>query len=271
MRAWCLIREQPCYRRDAFTAGLRARGYTVHLGTPTEARPGDLLITWNRYGTAHELATRFEAQGGTVLVAENAYLDPARHAHPHSGRQWYALALHAHNGRGEWFPGGAARWQSISTALGLELRPMIDQPQVETEREHLIAPNRPFGQPGGIMPADWPERLAAELRCTHPGARVRIRPHPGNAAPAVPLQADLANAAALHIWNSSAGIAALLHGVPVRCHAPWWIGKGWEVIGRDAMFQRLAWSQWHTEEIAAGEPFRHLLSGARQGEVAQAV
>lgn len=232
-----------------------------------------MLVIWNRYADRHELASRFEAAGGTVLVAENAYLDADR-----DNRQRYALAVHAHNGRGRWpAPGNAdygARWRALSGELRLQLETMrLDGDHV------LVAPNRSFGMPGGVMPADWAETVARQLR-TITRRPVRVRPHPGNDKPAVPFSADLAGAHAVVIWSSSVGVQALLAGVQVLCLAPWWICKAAshdrladldQHLGGDRLpaLERLAWAQWGVEEISAGEPFRYLLPDSQQAESAQ--
>lgn len=283
MKAYCLIRPQPHYRHDAFVAGLAAVGYDVER-IPPKGAPGrgDVLVIWNRYGDAEQLADRFEAGGGTVLVAENGYIGsgggtPKLTEGP--GNHYYALARHAHNGRGEWTVGGPERWE----ALGVELQPW------RTEGEHiLICANRSFGMKGGVMPLDWAVNVAGRLKRVTK-RRIVIRNHPGNLAAKASLAEDLKNAHACVIWSSSCGVHALVAGVPVICEAPWWICRtaafgslallasdcaprshGWDKYRREAL-QRLAWAQWTVSEIANGTAFRHLLSDTRQAQSAAAV
>lgn len=242
-------------------AGLRLAGFDVSIERPVAARPGDVLLIWNRYWDNDRLATEFERQGGTVLVAENGYLGMNR-----DDRQIYAMARHAHNGRGHWFAGGPERFKS----LGIEVKPW------RTDGDHiLVAPNRSFGMPGGVMPEGWGERIAAELR-RNTGRKVRLRPHPGNGRPVVPLDDDLRNAWAVVIWSSSVGVESLVRGIPVVCCAPWWICKRGALssIGevgsepeRTRALEEMAWAQWTVKEIADGTAFRHLLCGAAQGQV----
>jgi hypothetical protein len=71
------------------------------------------------------------------------------------------------------------------------------------------------------------------------------------------------------VWASSAGVHALVRGIPVMADAPWWICKGAAATldeiqasglpERQPVFERLAWAQWTVDEIAGGEPFRRLL------------
>jgi hypothetical protein len=261
LRAWSLIRREPHYRHDAFLSGLAAAGYEVHDAAPVfPVKHGDVLVIWNRYHDREQLADRFEAAGGTVLVAENGYLRGR-----HDGGDYYALAVHGHNGSGQWHIGGPERWES----LGIALKPW------RTDGGHiLVAPNRPFGMRGFAMPAGWGERTADELRRTT-RRDVRLRLHPGNGRPAVPLEDDLRGAHCVVIWSSSVGVRALIEGVPVICHAPAWICKGaamepgqeWYGLSemderRAAALHALAWAQWNCEEIASGEPFRRLLRAA---------
>lgn len=294
MKAYCRIRSQPHYRHDCFLRGLEAAGYQARSGDPVgSAQLGDVLVVWNRYGPAEQIADRFEHDGGTVLVAENGYIGPGGasprdQAHAGgTGGSVYALSRHAHNGRG-WWPGcdgkptkeWAARWPR----LGIPPKPLRTSGDTV-----LIAPNRSFGQRGGVMPDDWAEREASEWRAL--GWRVRVRPHPGNGAAAVPLDRDLADVGAVAIWSSTVGIHALIEGIPVICKAPWWICKRgafgsvaefeacrrkphmtwwWHTLRKHAL-QRMAWAQWTVEEIASGEAFRQLLSDPGQGQSVAAV
>lgn len=275
MRAYCMIRAQPHYRHDAFLSGLAAAGYEVHDRAPDAGRPGDALLIWNRYGAVEQIADRFEAEGGTVIVAENGYINGR-----HDGGWYYALAIHGHNGSGQWHVGGPERWE----ALGVNLKPW------RTGGEHiLVAPNRSFGMRGFIMPQNWGENATETLRGLT-RREVRLRLHPGNGKPAVPLERDLDRAHCVVIWSSSVGVKALIEGIPVVCCAPWWICKkatlpldaygaaidspiafqcdeSMDMIRQYAM-EDLAWAQWSVQEIASGEPFRHLLRPARQAEVA---
>lgn len=266
MRAYSLIRRDPHYRHEAFLKGLAAAGYEVHDRAPDRGRPGDILCIWNRYGGVEQIADRFEAEGGTVLVAENGYIHGR-----HDGGDFYALAIHGHNGSGTVRIGGPERWES----LGVQLKPW------RTEGKHiLVAANRDFGMRGFAMPTGWGERTAEALRKVTQ-REVRLRLHPGNNRPAVPLENDLRDAHAVVIWSSSVGVKALIEGIPVVCCAPWWVCKRATLpldaygvaIDSPIAFQcdesmdmmrlyameELAWSQWAVDEIKSGIAFEHLL------------
>lgn len=261
-RAFCLIREQPVYRRDVFVRGLQAAGYEV--GPPHQIGSGvggNVLVIWNRYGGLHETAKTFEREGGIVVVAENGYLGNDR-----NNRTRYALARGGHNGSGEWPVGDAGRWE----ALGIPLKPWREPKGGYV----LVCPNRSFGMPGFIMPVDWPQNVCKQL-AKYTKYPIKLRPHPGNDPPSRPLSADLADARAVVIWSSSAGLDALLQGIPVFRCAPWWVagagdcGQDLSQIDKPNLARadryvamvRTAWAQWHIDEIENGTAFQHLLHG----------
>jgi hypothetical protein len=254
MQAYCLIRDAPWYRREAFCEGLKSAGLRVQIGMPKEYSRDTVVLMWNRYDSNHALASRVESSGGKVLVAENGYLGkggsvPKWDVHPHGPQpgDYYALALGGHNGSGVWPVGGIERWQR----LGIELKPM------RSDGDYiLICPSRNFGRPDMLMPTDWAQREAR--RWLAQGYRVVVRQHPGNDKPARGIEVDLQGAKRVVIWASSSGLHALIAGIPVEHHAPHWIGAG---TIREDIFHRLAWAQWTVEEIASGEPFRNLLCG----------
>jgi hypothetical protein len=275
MRAYCLIRPQPYYRRDAFVSGLKAAGHEVIEGEPYNPDSNTLLLIWNRYWHVHEVACKVEEAGGLVLVAENGYLGvggivPKWAVHPSGPKpgDYYALARGGHNGAGSWPEGNGDRWSSLSTSL---------RPLRSSGGHVLICPSRSFGRPDTIQPEGWLENTVAGLRRAT-DRPIRVRQHPGNDAPRRPLIEDLKDAWAVVIWASSAGVHALIEGIPVITGAPFWICKRaalsgwrdlevldmvmWERLRLQAM-QRLAHAQWTVAEIAAGIPFVSLLSTAR--------
>lgn len=272
-RAYCMIRDYPVYRRDAFMAGLKAAGYDTRTGGPMNVRPDDVLCIWNRYGDMHNIATRVEQQGGIVIVAENGYVAPGGISpHVTEPREWYALAIGGHNGSGTWPVGGPERWD----ALGVDLKPW------RTEGDHiLVCPNRSFGRPGYIMPIDWPDKVVNRLRKVT-NRPIRVRPHPGNGAHKTPLADDLKGAWAVCIWSSSAGVQSLIAGVPVIWCAPKWVCAGAGMnhlpINDDALeyddadrlkaMRALAWAQFHHTEIASGFAFTSLLRRTEQAQIA---
>lgn len=261
MKAWCQIRPQPHYRRDAFVAGLTAAGFEVSFGTPAGVRPGDVLLLWNRYGPWHDMACHFEAAGGTVLVAENGYIGADA-----NGLQHYALAIGGHNGSGRWIIGSPVRLRD----LGLQVQPWQDNPDGHV----LVCGQRGIGSPSMASPAAWHDDVARRLRqVTRRKVVIRYHPEMRGAPQAQPTLAEqLHGAWACVVWSSSAGVKALVQGVPVFYEAPHWvcekaapqgvagIEQPWRnEANRIAGLNEMAWAQWSLDEIGRGTAFRHLL------------
>lgn len=255
MRAACLIRDQPGYRREAFVAGLARCGIVATAEPDPSAH---LLVIWNRYGSNDDLARRFERAGKPVIVAENGYLGRDWRA-----GHWYTLALSHHNGPGRYpTEGGPERWD----AFGVPLAPMR-----EPAGNWLVLAQRGIGGPGVAQPPGWPEAAVLDLRKL--GERARLRAHPGEHAPRITLDDDLRGVGCAVTWGSGAALKAMLAGVRVLHGLPRWIGRAaaqhWQpslippppaTDGRLAMFRALAWTIWECEEIAAGIPFQRLLT-----------
>lgn len=271
MRAFSLIRPQPWYRADAFTKGLKAAGYDVRVNGPDRARPGDVLLIWNRYGHWHDAAVRFEREGGTVLVAENGYLNadgssPKFAVHPRGPKptDYYAIGRGFHNDHARVLTGGPQRWRE----LGVALKPW------RTEGDHiLICPNRSFGVGERVMQPDWAQRCAERLR-KHTKRPILIRAHPGNDEPKnCPLSQDLKGAWAVFVWSSSCAAHALVEGIPAYIEAPHQILKPASAGGpvdapvcpdREPHFETLANGQFRLEEVERGIPFRLLLPAGKR-------
>lgn len=231
------LRKEPAYRRGAVESGLKRLGYTVVTnGRPTSR--DDVLVTWNLHHQEQQ-AAQWEQRGGTVIVMENAYLQKV-------DKSMYALSVHGHNGSG-WFPVGT---EDRFAALGIPMKEMVDRSGYD-----LVCAQRGIGSKLMASPHGWAEKMAAKLKAQ--GRTVKVRPHPGNFAPKVPLLEDLKGAARCVIWSSGSGVRALVEGVPVVHSAPHWICAGWEGNRAEAL-HRMSHGQWRHEEIATGEPFAHM-------------
>jgi hypothetical protein len=233
MKAWLNLRYTVSGRCKIFAQGLERLGYTVVNGLTQAPGDRDILVTWNRIGQAHQVATKFESLRCPVLVTENATW-----GNEFAGHHWYTVALVFHNMAGCFPVGGSDRWDQ----LGVELAPW------RAGGETVVLPQRGIGPPETAMPRDWPLRQQG-----------RLRPHPGR-HPGRPLQEDLANAGKVVTWGSGAAVKALMWGIPVESHMPNWIGQQDNTDeGRLAMFRHLAWAQWRLDEIRSGDAFTALL------------
>ncbi|WP_143694842.1 hypothetical protein [Variovorax sp. JS1663] len=230
-------------------AGLRAAGYEIEprIGQPG---PGDILVIWNRTASRELEAQRFEIAGARVLVCENGYLGKEWR-----GLKWFAMAWGHHAGAGTWPDGGSERWDAWNVELA---------PWRAGGRETVILAQRGIGEPGIASPPNW----ASDAQSRIGG---RIRQHPGADAPRVPLAEDLKDAAAVVTFHSAAALKALILGVPVWHAFDRWIGAraarplaefGAEPKRDDAdrlaMFRRLAWAMWSSDEVENGTAFTRL-------------
>lgn len=239
------LRKEPMYRSAAFAKGLARLGYHVTLQAgPGGLRPtsrADLLVLWNKKrGVDENRANEWERAGGTVIVAENAYLQKV-------DKSMYAISTHGHNGSG-WFPVGD---EDRFTPLGFDLKPM----RYSRDGYVLVCGQRSIGSTLMASPPRWGELVAKKTPLS------RFRAHPGNFAPRTPLTGDLKGAKICLVWSSAAGVQALVEGVPVLEFAPHWICKGWMTDRgehRSAALNRMAHGQWTVAEIESGEPFARM-------------
>lgn len=247
-----LIRPEPYYRRSAVEAGLKALGFNV-TSQDHVISAGDVAVVWGRKrGADDDLCARYEQRGGKVLVLENGYLQRV-------DKTMYAVSLSQHH------TGGPVGTEDRFSLLGFE-----PQPWQHVEAGHmLVCGQRGIGSPVMASPPQWAEKMAKTLEKRWP---TKVRLHPGNHAPKVPIEQDLAGARACVVWSSNAGVRALVAGYPVVYHSPHWICaegacRGVNVLGfgdasRAAALQRMAHSQWSVAEIESGEPFARLLGVA---------
>lgn len=250
--AYNLLREFPHYRREAFDAGLRAAGFRVEHNF-RQPKPGDVLLIWNRYGGNDFHARDCEKVGASVLVAENGY---------YSEEKTFAISLNQHH------HGGVTH----------KNRPEIPdyaKPHLPCPGKHiLVCSQRGIGSTIMASPGAWAEITAEKLRKITKRTVV-IREHPGKDAPRTPLADDLIDCHACIVWSSSAGVEALIRGVPVFYDAPRWIAeqsakrlslvfKGACDINALHLFDNAGINnalsnQWTVAEVVAGTPFFQLL------------
>jgi hypothetical protein len=246
------LRAEPTYRSDAFAQGLKRAGYTLQSGEPRPQSRNDLLVIWNRQAPHEREADAWEDRGGTVLVCENGYAGKDA-----EGRQFYAIAVHGHNGSG-WFPVGD---EKRFPALGIELAPWRNDGV-----RHLICGQRGIGTALMASPPAWEFKTSRTLKGM--GLPHHVRRHPGRHAPATTLDQDLVGVKTCVIWSSSAGVKALAMGIPVVYCAPHWIcgagaGHGLSFLetaprddaARERAMEFMAWGQRSIAEIESGEPF----------------
>lgn len=237
------IRPEPFYRCSAFTDGLKRLGYTIiHRLNPSPAeRPkdhNDLLVLWNKKrGHDEMMAHQWERMGGTVVIAENGYLQQ-------QDKTYYALATHGHNGSG-WSPVGT---DDRFGKLGFAIKPPRDGGEYI-----LVRDQRGIGSALMASPPGWGQKMVEVLK-RHAPFPVWLMQHPGDKGKLEKDLAAISKARSVVIWSSAIGVRALVEGVPVQHFAPHWICETWGK-GRETALQHMAHAQFHFDEIASGEPF----------------
>lgn len=260
--AHIIIRASPHYRSDAFVAGLKKRGYEPRLVTAiqrADVKKGDVIVTWNAYGSRGHARDIGDMIGVRTLVVENGYLGK-----DHKGWQYYAIAEHGHCGSGRWRFGGPGRWENLSTTL-----PSM-KPWREDGKHVLICGQRGIGEPKMRSPQGWEDDVQAIVRKTT-NRKLVIRRHPGRHKATASLESQLENAWAVVVWSSNCATAALMAGIPVFYAAPFIACQGAAQALKGANLEEphypdrarylayLAAAQWQVKEIETGEPFRMLL------------
>lgn len=260
MRALCLIRKEPAYRREAFEKGLQRVGFKLFDRPFVPTDSSDWLVQWSRKrGYDEDAADEWERRGGTVIVCENGYLAKTE-------KTYYAISVHDHNGGG-WSPVGD---EDRFTPLGFELKA-----RRKNGTEIVVRAQRGIGSSLMASPARWAEKTAAGLRKTAK-LPVRIAPHPGDKNKGTIDAAAIRNASSVVVWSSALGVRALTEGITVYQDAPHWICEvasiDLEDFGhanfddktfyehRNRAMHRMSHGQWHFDEIATGEPFARIIA-----------
>lgn len=265
--ATLFLKATPHYRVDAFKTGLDRLGYRVVTKADKQPEPGDIAVMWNRMrGQMCDVANKWEAAGARVLVAENGYIGSGR-----DGDKLFAMSVGHHLGRGDFHVGDKDRWKGMNIEL---------HPWREAGDHVLLLPQRGIGEPGIAMPRGW-DFDARKSLAKITDRKIGVRNHPG-AARTEPYEA-LDGAHCAVTWASSAALKAICHGIPAIYGLSGWIGAGAAVHMPDVlrssdiesalicddearlfMIERLAWAQWHLDEIQSGYAMDCLLNGVSE-------
>ena len=212
-------------------AGLRAIGVTAGV-TSSRARESDTAIL---LGTT--MWRSIEATGDYLLVDRCSFGDT---------RQWVSLVWNGHGRRGNHCvpDDRGTRWDRIGVPV---------QPWRTGSRVVLC------GQTETYSP-DWPSLTDwyRTVRATH------FRPHPAGDNPTgLPTVRDFDDCCLAVTLNSSVGVDAALDGVKVLAmdEGSMALDISAQQGDRTGWLRWLAWTQWHHDEIAAGEPIKHLFEG----------
>jgi hypothetical protein len=243
-RALLTVPNAPGYPYHAILEGLNRAGFAV-----VDHGDADVLVTWSPWlgSNRHAIQRCFDEARKPVIVMENGWLTPIR------GKTFWQVALGGWNGQGTFQAGDAARWHGWDIGLapwrqhrgGYAL--VIGQRGHETDRR-----TAPFG---------WHDSEEFVLQ----EASVIVRRSRDAAAP---LGMQLARAGEVHVWTSNVASRAVLEGIPVVQYGPTLMvhelasrpGQPLRRPERLPVLERIAWAQWHDDEVRSGEPFGRLVS-----------
>lgn len=233
----------------AMRAGLQRHGVDVAYAsydTPT-VRAHDFAVIWGAPSKQPAVA----ASSARILVMERGHVGD-RMATASCG--WDGLGRH---GRYPAAADGGERWRR---RYGELLEPWTER------RGYALVIGQVDGDAAlrGLVVKDWVEQQLAALHAL--GWETRFRPHPLVSRPARTLREDLAGAALCVTYNSTAGVEAVLAGVPTVTLDDG--AMAWPVAGhaleeivrpdREAWAHDLAYTSWTPEEIGAGEAWERL-------------
>lgn len=205
-----------------------------------------------------------ESVGVPLVVMDLGYFKRAKGSTDRDGYNQVGI------GRIGWVPDcevDSSRWDALGIADASE--PVANRP-----KSVLVLGQVPNDSQHGFTEKQlnrWFDERTADFRAQ--GYTVVFRPHPCHLKGKAPtcdrissptlctLSKALAECSHVVTYNSTAGLEAILAGVPVVCHeSAHYHHIRYESSRSEVMrhFHRLAWSQWTCDEIESGAPIRFL-------------
>jgi hypothetical protein len=245
------------------TEGLRRHGVEVRPARFNVPTPADLVVIWG--WKQRPVIDAAQKRGAAILVMERAHLSPRM--------EWTSCGLNGLGNRATYakLEDGGARWREHFGHL-------------EQEWRHINGYTLICGQCAGdasIWGCDFPAWAQAAADAARAAGRdVVYRPHPfaykhqgdrccpkGARFSAAPLAKDLAGAAQVVTYNSTAGVETVLAGVPTVATdqgAMAWdmctheVGAPLIRPDRTEWMHGLAWTGFLPHEIESGFMWEHL-------------
>lgn len=255
---------------QAFSKGLE-RHRQDFVRVPLNAPPPlcDLAVVWGFMRRNVFAAQRIS--GGRFLVIERGYIG--------NRKKWTSVGYDGLNGWADFCNQGKGpeRFRKLFGALL--------QPWKRPGEYMLVMGQCRWDQ--SVRHLDSVRKLSEAIAAIrmHTQIPIRFRPHPEDAEMPAPagsvtlggtLEEALSRAYCVVTLNSNSGVDAAMGGVPVVA-----LDRGsmaWPVAGhravdalnpprpdREKWAAELAWCQWSSEELAAGECWEHLKQGMRRG------
>jgi hypothetical protein len=287
-----LFGQEKSLIREAAERGLRRLGFDIQIQipgpwSPADAeRSADAVVTVGIRGKCAEAAEFYAKRGIPVAMLDLGHL---RKPGP-DGKTQFRVTPPRHDWLPE-FEGGSVPYDRLD-ALGIEVgeRRRVKGQHVQIAGQ--LAGDSAHGKSRGEVIA-WAQDVLGRLRSLTDSPIV-WRPHPSEVYPiqgvdgmSDPANESLAQALEktwlLVTWNSTAGLEALIAGLPVVAEGPAVYSalsgslsdfKGLKAPDRNALREllaKLAYTQWSPEEIATGMPIEVALGRAKlQGASAPA-
>ena len=279
--------------RDPLFEGAAKHGYrTIVFGDLedlTKINKTDVLIIWNRHLKQDAIALKFERSGATVLCMENPYI---------RNKGYYSFG-YGYTNNMQCSPqckDSGERFKSFDR----EIKPWRSTVNDHTKHILVCTQSKRFNQQGlGFkhfkQPAFWDARVLCNIR-QRSDRHIIYRQHPNGydiktkdisfyitnfsiSRPnkvARPIVDDLKDAWATIVYGSNAGTDSLLEGIPAFVCGPsvymqnacgeglMGLNQPFMSNNREQLFNRLAWAQFHTNEIGSGFAFDILLNDTQR-------
>ena len=285
-----LQKQRPGRKVDTLTAfadGARSQGATVHLETQNTYTPSKLAVILGWASTqqhtpniklrAHIIQQQQQLGNHTMCIDGNCFKfadNDSLYLRYSIGSLFYDTGNYANKNS------DSARWKQLSKDLRVDLHDWRS-----TGKYILLLIQRDGGwSMKGLSPVDWTEQKIKLIQ-QHTDMPIVLRLHPGKMVNPVAmiqpgvtvsdptqnsLLKDLKHAAGAFVFNSSSGVAAILHGVPLWVDDP--SSVCWQVANTDAgtihnpnMLDRTQWlnnlsaCHWTDEESRQGLIYKKFL------------
>ena len=211
-------------RVQQFSSGLTALGLN-HEITSSRARVAEHAIL---FGTT--MWRNIEADGAYLLVDRASIGDPV----------YVSLVWNNHGRRGDHCVPDSVdgtRWSDLNVDLQPRVAPF--------ERTVICGQTYPYSPDYATM-SQWYDTIVV---ATH------FRPHPRGENPTC-LPNYRGWDCNFHVLNSSIAVEAAIRGLPLMVHDEGCMAHG--IQDRQEWANWLAWTQWRWDEIAAGNPIKHI-------------
>lgn len=206
----------------------------------SEYEPADFATCWGMHAQGKQIVSSFNRRGKPVIVVDAGYY----------GRKdcYLQFSINGLNNLPDGpLPDDRARAQGLIAA-----------PVRQRKGYGLVLAQKPGDAQHGID--DMPAMIAMLCDAARlDGLEPRVRPHPQVAPADCTLAEDLAGAAAVFTWNSTAAYEAMIAGVPVRVFGPAVYREAVETGELQPLLNRVAYGQWQPTEIISGQAFRFIL------------